>query len=203
MHPSFDDRALPDKPVLRALTRAERRLAQRVTRENESALAVTKTFRNLETAAMRGLELPAHIIILEASYERSGVFLPISMVSYSDRLTTGLQRFPSATIMGGRLHLNNLESIGNLSSGWETYDSIRVTYVPLPPQYLSLAEPIHLPELVHEALVYALAYWMAMRVGLVLPGLKEETEAAEAHAVAALSESDAASTWLVRVTHLP
>lgn len=203
-HPSFDDRALPDRACMRQVSRAERRIVEKVTSLNEQALAEEVVFRNLETALMRGLELPDHTLLLDVAYESAGVTRPVSLVAYSDRFTEGLRRFPSGYLVGSKFYPTNRTLTGETNTGWETADLIRAVMVKLPPRYTSLKQTIHLPEVAHDALVANLAHWMALRVGLPETNLLYgQSQEAENVLVQNLAERGSTSTWTVRITHYP
>lgn len=203
-HPSFDDRACPDKACMRQVSRAERRIVEKVTALNEMALAEEVVFRNLETALMRGLELPDHTLLLDLVYEQGGVTRPVTLVTYADRVTEGLRRFPSAYLLGGKMYPTNRTLYGETNTGWEEADLIRAVLVKLPPQFTTLRETIHLPEVAHDALVANLAHWMALRVGLPETNLLYgQAQEAENLLVQTLADKGSTSTWTVRITHYP
>lgn len=203
-HPSFDEKRQPSKAAMRQITRAERRIAERVTNINETALAEEVTFRNLEVALMRGLDLPEHIIILETTYEMGGVMRPVPLVVYTDWMTEGLRRFPSAYLLGNRMYPVNRTLVGETNTGWEDVDLIKVVLVKLPPFHKSVDETIALPDVAHDALVSNLAHWMALRTpGLDSSQLYGQAGAAENVLVDTLASRGATSSWQVRVTHYP
>lgn len=199
---SFDRGTFPERVLMRQLSRAEKRIVQKTVALSELALAEVVTFRSLDLALMRGLDLPQHVFLAEVSLDRNGVLYPVSLVAYTDRFTEGLRRFPAAYLIGNRLYPINRTEAGELNTGWDDVSLIKVVLVKSPVPHASASEVISLPDIAEDALVSNLAHWMAMRVGLpetnILYGQAQEAENTLVQTLVGRGES---SPWQVRITH--
>jgi hypothetical protein len=202
-HPDFDESVLPRKMMISAISRAERRLASRITEIREEALATEDTFSVTENDVALGVDLPRHTMVVRVTCEHAkGYRVPVSLVAWSDRDTEGLLRFPSATLMGQRLFLTDLRATGSERSGWEDIVSIDVMYVPLPGRYEKEDDRVLLPDICHDALVYMVVLWAASRTpGVMIPGILEQARMAEDQVLALVSEQDSTTPWGVRITY--
>lgn len=215
-HPGFDPRSTPDKAALRALSRYQRRLAQKVTEVNEEALATTLSFSKtlVDAAALAGitgagLVIPDHILILGAFTKK--VLDPsrrfrVDLIPYANLGMEALRRFPSAFLIRQVLHPVNSYESGSMvikgsasaTHGWEDLDGIDLLIVLTPPALTTMASEISLPDTVEDALVTNLALFMARRKpGALrdLPDLKQDALDAELSAISTLGGQDSTSHW--------
>lgn len=217
-HPAFDRRQLPDKLVLRQLSRYQRRLAGKITALSEEALAVPVVFAKAEVDAAAvagvtgpGLALPEYLLILSifTRYTAGGPDIPVQLVAYSNNMAQALLDFPSAYLIRQSLYPVNRWRAGTAIkgeatglTGWEELDGVSMIVVPVPPELVSLESEITLPAATHDALIAKTALWMASRQGVapILPQLPSEAREAEEAAVMALGSQDTTSTWTVRRT---
>jgi hypothetical protein len=213
-HASFDPRTVPEKASLRALSRIQRRLAEKVTEINEEALAQPVTLSKVDVDAASaagvggpGIPLPDHLLLLSAYTTRVAsptLQIPVDLVSYANAPQQGALRFPSAYVIGGSLYPINgsqvgytIKGDGTSPHGWEDLDGLTLLIVPAPPELVSPNSLISLPVATHSAMVSALALWMMQRQGLGIHDLRNEAMDAERSALATLVSQGSTSTWTV------
>jgi len=212
-HFSFDPHRVPEKAAVRQLSRYQRRLAEKVTAISEDALAVPVAFSKEEVDAAvvagvggPGLAMPDHVLLLEVSTVSFGEMtrIPIHLVTYANRAEAG-HRWPGAYILRGRIYpahwgeVRGFEIKGDtqVAHGWENYNGLVVTLVPLPPNLTGRESMIDLPATTEDALVTNLALWMAQRLGMNMPTLQQQAMDAEQAAITALATQDTTSTWTI------
>lgn len=214
-HSSFDPRAVPEKAALRQLSRLQRRLAEKLTAISEEVLAVTLNLPKTDVDAAAdlgivgpGVEIPEHLLILSVFTRRSDVAgdIPVDLVAYTNNQYEALRRFPSAFLIRQKLYPVNTWQAGgfamkgdslNVTHGWENLNGIDLLYVPIPPELTLPGSCLSLPDVVSDALVTALAHWMAQRNGVSIPSLRQEAEEAEGSVLASLGSQDSTSSWTV------
>jgi len=209
-HPAFDSRKVPEASALRVLSRLQRRLAGKVTALSEDALAEPYTFvvADVNAAAAAGfagagLAMPDHLLLLGLYTTRlTGPVstVPVSLVSYANFPVEAARYWPSCCLLRGKLYPTSRLQLGlSTLHGWEKFDGLSALLVPNPPELTGRASLITLPDIVLDALVTGLAYWMAGRAGVAreLGHLKEDAMDAEQTAVAALADQESTSTWSV------
>lgn len=204
--------------ALRALSRYQRRLAQKITEVSEEALATPLAFSKtlVDAAALAGitgagLVLPDHLLILGAWTKRtadSTHSIPIDLVAYANHGAEALKRFPSAYIARQVLYPVNtyqaggfiIKGDGSSDHGWEDLDGIDLLLVLTPPELTALTSNITLPDSTLDALVTNLALFMAGRKPGVLreiPNLTQDAKDAEVTAISTLGGQDSTSSWTV------
>ena len=208
-HASFTKQQVPDRAALRALTRAVERIVQQVAAITPEALAETHDVVQADVltavAARAGIALPDHVLLLKpvrAVLANSGVRVKVDTPDHATSHTWGAVKFPSATLLGGKLHPLNLADLNTSGTehGWEAYDGLEVRMVRVPAELALPTDVVPLPSVCRPALVMAVALFMAGRTSNTvrdLPLLPAQATDAEAAAVAALAGTDSASTWRI------
>jgi hypothetical protein len=211
-HPAFDRRQVPDRMVLRELSRHQRRLAAKVVLVSEDALAVPVSFSKalVDAAALdgvsgAGLALPEYLLVLSAytRYTAGGSDIPVELVTYANNQAQAIRDFPSAYLIRQTLYPVNRGRAGlamkgdtTAPHGWEELDGMTLLVVPNPPELITLESEVTLPSVAHDALVVNLARWMGAR-GSIRMDLGNQAREAEDAAIAALGSQDTTSTWTV------
>jgi hypothetical protein len=213
-HASFDPRTVPAKASLRALSRIQRRIAEKVTEINEEALAqpVSLSKADVDAAALSGvagpgISLPEHLLLLSAYTTRSGdpsFQIPVSLVTYANAPQHGALDFPSVYLIGQKLYPINGSQVGFTMGGdgtgphgWEDLNGLTLLMVLTPAALVDLDSVISLPDAAHPAMVSLLALWMMQRQGVNISDLRGEAMDAERSALATLSGQGSTSTWSV------
>ena len=208
-HASFTKQQVPDRAALRALTRAVERIVQQVAAITPEALAevvdVPQALVATAASTRTGIALGDHVLLLKpvrAVLANSGVRVKVDTPDHATSHTWGVVKFPSATLLGGKLYPLNLADLNTNSTehGWDAYDGLEVRMVPVPAELSLPTDTVPLPAVCRPALVMAVALFMAGRTSNTardLPLLPAQATDAEAAAVAALAGTDSASTWRV------
>jgi hypothetical protein len=209
-HASFTRGTIPDKAALRALSRYQRRLAEKVASQGDDALAVPVLIEQADVAdalvSGEGIPLPAHLRVMRTIntwHANPLAEVPVTAVAFDQWSDRGSAHHPAVSIYGGRLYPLSLSSlVPNSRTGWEDFaGGLRLIIVPLPVELTALDDALTLPDVAQDALVTNLALWMAGRTSAAvrdLPLLPQHALDAEAMAVDALASQDSANLWVVR-----
>lgn len=210
-HGSFDRARVPERVALRALSRLVRRLAEKVTAQSEDALAVPHEIDQATLLAAvesrAGLALPQHLLLLGNPFtwrsDRPGM-IPVELTDYAGAYQGGIERFPAVVLQGGKLFPVNLKDVpclGDVRSGWEDYQGLKLTLVPLPADLDLPGDTVGLPDVAKDALVLNLAVFMAGRSGAAvvkdLPMLAAMAQDAETAAVNTLAAMESTTHWQI------
>lgn len=210
-HATFTPGNVPDKAALRALSRYQRRLAEKIASQGDDALAVPVLVERADVldalASGEGIPLPAHIRMMRTintwTLSTPASEVPVTAVAFDQWADRGSAHHPAVSIYGGRLYPLSLSAlVPNSRTGWEDLaGGLRLIIVPLPAQLTALDDELSLPDVAQDALVTNLALWMAGRTSAAvrdLPLLPQQAMDAEAMAVDALASQDSVNLWTVR-----
>lgn len=204
-HAQFNVQSIPDMPALKALERLQSQFLQAVIAESPDALSQWFVVNGLPADWETGIALPEHLLVLggDCHLAANGGLLDertweVTMVSPGHSLTHP-EYWPTAYVMDGRLFLTDVRKWYGTEHGWEDLLVLRVRYVPTPDPLAKLESLLSLPDSAEPALVANLALWMADRVGVNLPTLREQANSSGAGWLSYMINSGSGRTWMMEV----
>jgi len=158
MHPAFDRWETPDRPLLKAIHRASKKLHAEITQVNPDAIDPERCVLELPLFDFEdGEELEGLDYVVDSwAVRKDGALENFSLLDSAHRVSP--EKWPSGFLRGQRIFL-----IHNLKQ-WETrFTGVVVEYVKLPAEPVNLASEVGLPDLAEGALVADIAFYMAQR----------------------------------------
>jgi len=162
-HPSFEDRAHPNGPLLRMLSNYQRDITAKIARVNPG-LCASEVIITLPLADFNaGAKLPSHTYVLPAielrSKQNTDVKRSIDLVSLS------LRTVPEMPHQFVYLKGNNL-FLGRRPENYDGFDQLLLQLVLTPRNLVGLADPLILPDWGVDTYAGHLAMRMAVRGGI-------------------------------------